>query len=111
MCLFIYFQLQNLSNPVDLFIRALQVTGAFFFLIMTCELCEQISTAYEDFESTLLQQSWYLYPNKLKRLLPVVISLAQKEAVVQGIGSVVASRETFQRVRIKNNKTSSIAQK
>lgn len=95
----IYFcQSQNLGNPIDLAILSIQVFGAFFFLLVTCEFGGRITTAHDEIDSVMLQSSWYRFPVEVKKILPTVILIVQKEIALHGIGSVVCSRESFQRV-------------
>lgn len=92
------FQSQNLGNPIDLAILSIQVFGAFFFLLVTCEFGGRITMAHDEIDSAILRSSWYRLPTEVKSILPTVIYIAQKEVALHGIGSVVCSRESFQRV-------------
>lgn len=96
--IFYLFQSQNLGNPIDLAILSIQVFGAFFFLLVTCEFGGRITIAHDEIDSVILQSSWYRFPVEVKKILPTVICIVQKEIALHGIGSVVCSRESFQRV-------------
>lgn len=87
-----------MSISTNLAVLLLQVTGAFFFLIVVCEFGARITYAHDEIYSVILQLSWYNFPVELQSILPFVISIAQKGVVVYGYGSVACSRETFKRV-------------
>lgn len=91
-----------MGDLMDVAILSIQVFGAFFFLLVTCEFGGRITTAHDEIDSAILQSSWYRFPTKVKKILPTVISIAHKEMALHGIGSVVCSRESFQRVSKKN---------
>lgn len=84
---------------MDLAILLFQIIGAFFFLLVTCEFGGRMTIAHDDIDTAILQLSWYRFPVELKKLLPILMSMSQKEIELRGMGSVACSRETFQRVR------------
>lgn len=94
------FQSQDQSNSMDLPILIIQVIGAFFFLFIACEFGGRMTIAHGEIDSAILQLSWYNFPVELKMILPVVISIAHQEVELKGFGSVVCSRETFQKVSL-----------
>lgn len=83
---------------MDLPILIIQVIGAFFFLFVTCEFGGRITIAHDEIDSAILQLRWYRFPVELKKILPVVILISHEEVELKGFGSVVCSRETFQKV-------------
>lgn len=83
---------------MGLAVLSIQVFGAFFFLMVTCEFGGRITMTHDEIDTAILQSSWYRLPAEVQKILPTVIYIAQREVALHGIGSVICSRETFQRV-------------
>ena len=76
------------------------------FIDVECFVCiflgGRITTAHDDVDFAILQISWYRFPFELKKIQPIVLSMAHKEIALRGIGSMTSSRESFQRVCSKS---------
>ena len=66
-----------------------------FFL---CEICQQFTNLFEKITDLLQQSKWYLFPNEVQRLLPIIIINAQQPIVIGCFGMVQGSRDQFKQV-------------
>lgn len=71
---------------------------SFGFVYVVCELCQQTTDAYEEFEDILEQFSWYRFPDGIKRIMPMAIYFVQEPVAIECFGSLACSRETFKKV-------------
>lgn len=81
---------------------------AFGAVFVICELCQRMSNGCEKFNDTIDQFKWYLFPAKLRKILPTVVMYVQQPNAVECFASIACDRETFKRVRciyIQNNVT------
>lgn len=94
----IHLLFQSQSSLMDLAILFFQNLGAFFFIYLACEFGEQVRNAYDGIECEMSQLGWYRLPMEVQKILPTVMVFAQEPVVLRGLGSVVCSREVFQKV-------------
>lgn len=65
---------------------------------MICELGQRISNAFEEIDDVIAQYNWYLFPDKLKRMLPIILMNTQDRVAFECFGSIACSREAFRKV-------------
>lgn len=77
---------------------------AFGAVFISCEVGQRISNGFEEIEDVTSQYHWYLFPEQLKRMLPMILINLQVPVGIPVFGSFLCSRDTFKRVRktIKN---------
>lgn len=71
--------------------------GASFIV---CEITQLICDAVNEFDMEISQIDWYLYPIEIRKMLPMIMNVAQKSIEVKWFGSMALDRETFKKVRI-----------
>lgn len=67
-------------------------------VLIACELGQRMADAFEKLHNTIDQWDWYLFPLEIKRILIMVIAIAQKPVSVECFGSIACTRETFKDV-------------
>ena len=75
---------------------------AFGVVFIACEIVQHVCDAINSFDMRIVQIDWYLYPIEMKKMLPVIINLAQKPVVIKGFGSMPTDRELFKKVNKYN---------
>lgn len=68
-------------------------------ILISCELGQRLSEAFHQFNDIIDQCKWYLFPNKLKQILPTILIITQEPVTLECFGSIICSREVFQNVR------------
>lgn len=74
------------------------VCYAFGTLFVACELGQRASNAFDEINDVIGQFDWYLFPDELKKILPIIMQFAQRPVDVEFFGSISCSREVFKRV-------------
>lgn len=69
-------------------------------VFIACELGQRINNAFDEIDSTIEQFDWYLFPIEVKRILPMIIVIAQQPIALECFGSIACSREIFEKVGI-----------
>ena len=92
-------QSQDTIDSVDLLNTVFLGLCALTTVFVICELCQQISNAFEEFNDMIGQFKWYLFPVKVQRILPTIIINAQQPVYLDCFGSIACNRDTFKRVR------------
>lgn len=72
---------------------------AFGLLFFACEFGEQSSNAFNEVVEKIYQLKWYLFANKIRQILAMIIIAAQRPVEIECFGSLSCSRETFKKVR------------
>lgn len=86
------------GNVIPLFLLILCGTVALLLVFIICELGQRITDAFEEIGFTIQQSDWYLFPIKIKQMLPMIIANAQKPATIECFGSITCARDTFESV-------------
>lgn len=73
---------------------------AFGLLSITCEVCQRLNLAFEKCSDMFDQLDWYLFPNKIQRMLPIIFAFTQQPTEVKCFGSIACDRVSFKRVSI-----------
>lgn len=78
--------------------------GAFILVFFASEAGQRFSDAFAELEYVANNLNWNLFPNKVQRILPLLIFNVQQPIVIQFFGSAVCGREQFKKVNIANKK-------
>lgn len=79
-------------------IEAIYSFGLMFF---ACELGQRTNDALDECSKMIDQLNWYLFPEEVKRVLPIIINFAQQPIAFYCFGSTACIRETFKYVCIQ----------
>lgn len=74
------------------------VFNAFSTACIACELGQRTSGAFEEIEDMIGQYHWYLFPDEVKRILPIILMGAQQSAEWECFGSFSCNRDTLKKV-------------
>lgn len=90
------------SNSIMALVNALSRTTIFLpMFLLTCDLGEMVTTAFDEVNEPVYAQAWHLWPLELqKHLIPMLMSI-QQPVVFRGLFALDCSRDTFKRVRIR----------
>lgn len=73
---------------------------AFGFIFVICELSQRGTDAINDFDYLVGQIDWYLYSNKMKKMLPMIMNLVGKQVKIKCFGNIACDRESFKNVSV-----------
>lgn len=71
---------------------------ALALVFIACEIGQQLNNTFDEINSTIAQFNWYLFPIKIKHVLPIIIPIAQQPVTLECFGSITCIRETFKNV-------------
>lgn len=71
---------------------------AFCTLFIACELGQRMNDAFGGITIMIGQCDWQLFPIKVKRMLPAVLSILQQPVSLECFGSILCTREVFKQV-------------
>lgn len=89
-----------MENEVNLVIIVFEIVTAFATPFVTCEISERVNQAFNECSDMIDQLDWYLFPNKIQRMLPTIINYARKPTVLKCCGSKTCHRQTFKQVSV-----------
>lgn len=72
----------------------------FFWLYLFCIFGDNITHRFLDVSDDMYGIAWHLLPLKMRKQLPMMIALSQKEIYVRGFGRANCTRELFMQVSI-----------
>ena len=72
---------------------------SFVLAFIPCELGERISDASIEAANIILQFDWYLFPIEVRKMLPMILTIADIPIAIKCFGSISCTREAFQAVR------------
>lgn len=70
--------------------------GIFFY----CEFGERLGQLFTKVDDAMGQLDWYLFPEEIKRMLPVVIINVQQPTEIECFGSISCCRDSFKQVSL-----------
>lgn len=82
----------------------LVLNGVFAFatVFIACEMGHRLSSSFEEMiDSTIDHFDWYLFPNEMKRVLPMIMLMAQQPVSLECFASIRCAREVFKNVSIQ----------
>lgn len=62
------------------------------------QLGERSSNAFNEVVEKIYQLKWYLFTNKVRQMLQIIIFAAQQPVEIECFGSISCSRQTFKKV-------------
>lgn len=86
---------------------AFQVFYAFGVIFAACEICQRMNLEFDECNDMVGQFEWYLLPDKMQRMIPLIMQFAQQPVDIKWFGSVATDRETFKYVSISEFQVSS----
>lgn len=72
--------------------------NAFGIVLFACEMGERISDAFDEINDAISEFHWYLFPNKWKKVLAIIIQFSDQPVDIEFFGSISANRPTFNNV-------------
>lgn len=88
------------SNVLKLIGPFSELLWSFGLVWIFCNLCESLSTAFDEVNDVVDQLDYYLFPNAMQKILPFIIMNTQRPVVVECFGKIKCNLETFKRVCI-----------
>lgn len=88
----------NGLRSIDAIQPAACLNVVMMWLFIYCYFGDQMTSRFENIQSTLYLCQWYLLPNKLEKSIPMILRSSQKSIYLQGFGSNSCTRETFKKV-------------
>lgn len=71
---------------------------ALITVFIACELGQRMNDAFDRIGFTIERSNWYLFPIEVKRMLPMIMSIAQQPVELECFGSITCTREVFRKV-------------
>lgn len=99
----IIFQWQHEENSMVLQLTIFEASFALAILLTACELCQRIENAFAEIDDMIDQFDWYLFPIEIQRILPIIITMAQKPITIECFGSISCNRDAFKKVSSTNH--------
>lgn len=65
---------------------------AILALFIGCELGQRVSDAFEEILDIIEGFNWYRFPNRMQRLLPVILAIVQKPVEFEIFGKITLCR-------------------
>lgn len=93
-------------NPIELLLLLSEAGYGFGCVFLTSELGQRVNNAFDELCFRVDQFQWYLFPMKVKRILPMITMVAQEPVSLECFGSITLCREVFKGVRLKNKRNS-----
>lgn len=93
-------QQHHTGNVADLMVTMVEVIYSFGLMFVACEMGQRENLRFEECNDMLDQLDWHLFPAKIQRMLPTIMSFTQQPVKIQCFGSAACDRETFKYVRL-----------
>lgn len=71
-------------------------------LYVFCHYGNQVTQRFQDIARAIYQLNWYELPYDMKKTIPMIISLSQKNIYLQGLAGTRCTLEVFMNVGINN---------
>lgn len=95
-----FIQSRHELNAVVLFEIIFEGGYAFGLVLISCELGQQMTDAFESCNTVLCELEWYLFPVGIRKMLPPILLIAQVPVRLECFGSNACTRESFKKVCI-----------
>lgn len=79
------------------------LVASFAQIFIFCEFGEKLTSQFNEIDKELFNCDWYTFPIEVLRLLPMVINGTHYPVLLNGIGGLTCTRETFKNVRNKKS--------
>lgn len=67
-------------------------------VFISCEIGQRMTDAFDQISTSIDKSDWYLFPNNIKRMLPMIVANAQRLVELECFGSITCTREVFKNV-------------
>lgn len=95
-----FFWRQGTNNTLDIVILSIQMFWSLAAIIGVCEFGSQLSGRFVEINHVYDQFVWYLFPFNIQRILPNLITYAQKPVELSVYGTISCDRITLKSVCI-----------
>lgn len=92
------FQSKDEKNLLALLLTVFVACYGLGILFLACELSQRLGNAFSEIDRMIEQLDWYLFPVNIRRLLPIIIAVAQKPVNLECFGSISCDRAVFKKV-------------
>lgn len=75
-----------------------EVIYPFTILFAVCEMCHRNIQAFDECCDMAYQFEWYLFPNQIQRMMPLILNLMQQSNEMKCFGSTAVNQDTFKYV-------------
>ena len=82
-------------------ITAFYTFYAYGTVFAICELSEHVGNLFNKINDIFGQLDWYLFPEKIQKMLPIVLAMTQQPIEIGCFGSIACTRETFKKVKFQ----------
>lgn len=96
----IEFQSKDEKNLLTLLLTVFVACYGLSILFLACELSQRLGNAFTEIDRMIEQFDWYLFPLNIRRMLPIIIAVAQEPVNLECFGSISCNRAVFQKVCI-----------
>lgn len=70
-------------------------------VFISCELGQRNADAFDGINLAIDQLNWYRFPIGIKRMLPMIITVAEMPVTMECFGSISCTREVFEKVSLE----------
>lgn len=75
-------------NSMALFLTVSKAFHGFAAVFLACELGQRVSSAFERTSLRIEQFDWHLFASESKRILPIIMVVAQEPVTLECFGSI-----------------------
>lgn len=84
-----------------LIVPAFELISAFSLVFLICEFAGRLAYQFDNINNIINQFKWYLFPLKIRKILPTILINSQQPVYLECIGSIPCDRETLKKVKLK----------
>ena len=95
-----FISLQEISKNISIlfFKIMIEVFWTFALVFATCEFGQMVTQSFIEVDYSIVQLNWYLFPQEVQKILPILMASVQKPIQFSVFGSIKSGRETFKNV-------------
>lgn len=79
-------------------VSIIEALYGFGVVLFACELGQRVTNLFIGINDKIEHSDWYSYPNKVQKMLLIILIVAQQPVEFQCFGSTSANRDTFKKV-------------
>lgn len=79
-------------------VSLIEALYGFGVVLFACELGQRVTNLFSGVNDMIEHFQWYSYPNKMQKVLLIIMIVAQQPVEFQCFGSTSANRDTFKKV-------------
>lgn len=91
-------QSQEIIDWAPFVITCYQLFWTFVLLFILCYAGEEVSATFEDVADEIYQCEWDSFPYQIRRILPIVMIVAQDPVQIKGYGGIPCSLDRYKKV-------------